>query len=44
MISHITVTAGGDLFSPLLSIVIVAAVLGAVLAFMLFLIRRKNRQ
>lgn len=44
MISHITVAVGGDLFSLLLSIVIVAAVLGAVVAFMLFLIGRKNRQ
>jgi type II secretory pathway component PulJ len=43
MISHITVTAGGDLFSLLLSIVIVAAMLGAIVAFMLSLIRRKNR-
>lgn len=44
MISRITVTAGGDLFSILLSTVIVAAVLGAIVAFMLFLIRRKNKQ
>lgn len=44
MVSRITVTVGGDLFSLLLSIVIVAAVLGAMVAFILFLIRRKNRQ